>query len=170
MQGKNQLLLSDEFSFDGFTAYLRTPAGGNRNKTTAISITSDLIKFFNVTAQSSRDTYSKIDRLFDKMNLESFLYHIKIEKNYKPTTITEKIRRLKLAIQYIMNLSTSQDRYSSGTSLLKLLTEMCHSLSQDVTEQCKGNSKYADTQNEYPSDVMVCKYAMHIINAAIIIT
>ena len=53
---------------------------------------------------------------------------------------------------------------------VETVTEWCHSLSQDVTEQRKGNSKYADTQNEYPSDVMVRKYTIHIINAAIIIT
>ena len=122
-----------------------------------MSITSDLIMFFNVTAQSSRDSYSKIGSLFDKTNLESFLYHIKMEKKYKPTTITEKIRRLKLAIQYIMDLSKSKDHYSRGSTLLKLLTKWCHSLSQDITTQRKGNSKYVDTQKEHPSDVMVRK-------------
>ena len=45
-----------ELNFEGFTAYLRTPAGGNRNKATAESITSDLSCFI----QSISDTCNKI--------------------------------------------------------------------------------------------------------------
>jgi len=57
------------FNFEGFTAYLRTPAGGNRNKATARFITSDVIMFFSKTAQSSKENQCNIDRLFNKTNL-----------------------------------------------------------------------------------------------------
>lgn len=141
-----------EFNFEGFTAYLRTPTGGYRNKATAQSITSDLIMFFNTTPIANSDIYNNIDSLFDKTTLESFLCHIKIIKNYKATTITEKIRRLKLAIQYIMDLHKSDDYYSRGNILLNLLTKRCHSLSQDVSRQRKGNLHHVDED-----EVMVCK-------------
>lgn len=54
-----------EFNFEGFTAYLRTPAGGKRNKATAKSITSDLIMFLiqhhnpAQTLQTTLTAYSK---------------------------------------------------------------------------------------------------------------
>ena len=159
-----------EFNFKGFSAYLRTPAGGKRNKATAKSITSDVIMFFNTTSQSSSDTSNNIDSLFEKTNLKSFLHHSKTKKNYKPTTLTEKIRRLKLAIEYTMQLNKDKDHYTSrGNYLLKILTEWCHSLSQDVTKQRKETSKYVagTQQNEHPSDAMVCTVSMPHINAAI---
>ena len=148
---------SDQFNFEGFTAFLRTPWGGKRKKTIAQSITSDLMMFFNMTKQSC-----SIDSLFNITNLESFLCHIKTSKKYKATTMTEKLRRLKLAIQYIMQLNNGKDHtYSSrGSSLLKLLTEWCHSLSKDVTKQRNETTKYVDTQlNEDPTAAtMVRKY------------
>ena len=153
-----QPLTSDEFSLEGFTKYLRSTAGGNRNKSTARSITSDLVMFFRntCTAESSQNTnYYKIDRLFNVTDLKSFLHHIAVEKNYKPTTITEKIRRLKLAIQYVMD--NNQEHNNRGNSRLKLLTRWCQLLSQDVTAQRKQNAAYADSQYRYPSDVKVHK-------------
>ena len=162
MQEKNRLpshvepLTSNKFNFEGFTAYLRSTAGGNRNKSTARSITSDVMMFFSNIAESSKDkNCCKIDMLFNIANLRSFLHFITHEKNYKPTTITEKIRRLKLAIQYIM--SNSKDHCNRGNRLLKLLTMWCQSLSQDVTAQRKESTKYADTPYKHPSDVKVHK-------------
>ena len=55
----------NDFDLKGFTAYLRTSAGGNQNKTTATSITSDLSIFFTMTAHSSSDAYN-IDSLFNE--------------------------------------------------------------------------------------------------------
>ena len=155
MESSNEPPLSDEFSLEGFTSYLRSPLGGNRSTTTAKSIISDLITFFSVTAQSSSDNYYKCDRLCNRTNLEVFLHYIKAEKAYKPTTVTEKLRRLKLAIRYIMDKSKDHD--STGDSLLQLLTQWCHSLSQDVTIQRKEITKYADSQSEHG---MVCSYSI----------
>ena len=150
-------LSSDEnnFNFKEFTAYLRTSAGGNRNKTTAASITSDLNMFFTVTAHSSGDAYNN-DSLFNETNLKSFFYHLK--KMYKPTTITKKLRRLKLAVQYTMDSNKSKEHYTRGSNVLKLMTNWCHSLSKDVTTQRKRLSKCVDTHDEHSisSDISVC--------------
>ena len=153
----------NEFNFKGFTAYLRTPAGGNRNKTTAISITSDVGMFFNVTAQSSSDSYNNIDSLFNETNLRAFFHHIK--EMFKPTTITEKLRRLKLAVQYTMDSNKSKDHYCRGSSVLVLMTNWCHLLSQDVATQRKRHTKCVDTHDEHssPSNISVCTIiCMHI--------
>ena len=83
MQGKNRLpshvepLTSDKFSIEGFTGYLRFTAGGNRTKSTARSITSDVMIFLSNIAESSKDNnYCKIDMLFNITNLRSFLHYI----------------------------------------------------------------------------------------------
>ena len=146
-------LSSDEnnFNFKEFTAYLRTSAGGNRNKTTAASITSDLNMFFTVTAHSSGDAYNN-DSLFNETNLMSFFHHLK--KMYKPTTITEKLRRLKLAVQYTMD--DSKEHYTRGSNVLKLMTNWCHSLSKDVTTQRKRLLKCAADQGMQDNMLEVC--------------
>ena len=133
----------NDFDLKGFNAYLRTSAGGNRNRTTATAITSDLSIFFTVTAHSSSDAYN-IDSLFNETNLRSFFHHLK--NMYKPTTITEKLRRVKLAVQYTMD---SKENYiSRGSSVLTLLTNWCHSLSQAVAIQRKGHSKCVHDDHE----------------------
>ena len=57
-----------------------------------------------------------------------------------------------------MQPSKSEDHYSRGNSLLKLLTEWCHSLSHDVNAraQRRDKIKYAAL---HTSDIMVCKHS-----------
>ena len=71
--------LSDEFNFKGFMAYILTTAGVSRNKATANSIVVDLIRFYEVTTQSSKDCFGKIDTLLTRSNLEAFLEYIREE-------------------------------------------------------------------------------------------
>ena len=131
----------DQFNFEGFNAYLLTPAGGRRSNSAAKAITSDLMMFFNTTPQSSSDT-NKVDTILEKNNLESYIHHIKTTKKYKPTTVAEKIRRLKLAIEYIMALYRNDDYITKGKVMLTLLTTWCHSLSQDISRQRMEITKY----------------------------
>ena len=129
----------DRFDFKGFNAYLLTPAGGRRSNPAAKAITSDLMMFFNTTPQSSSDAY-KVDTIFEQNNVESYIHHIKTTKNYKPTTVAEKI---KLAIEYIMALYSSDTYVTKGKVMLTLLTTWCQSLSQDISRQRMEITKYA---------------------------
>ena len=70
---------SDEFCFRGFKFYLMTAAGGNRNRATANSIISDVMEFFSVTPQSSKHSFSNIERLLNRCNLELFLQVFAVE-------------------------------------------------------------------------------------------
>ena len=58
-----------------------------------------------------------------------------------------------------MQLGKSEDHYSRGSNLLKLLTEWCHSLSHDVNAQRRDKIKYAAL---HTSDIMVCKHSSYM--------
>ena len=112
--------LSDEFSISGFKAYLMTTAGGSRSETTAHSITNDLVQFYNITLQSSRDAFARIDKLLNKVNL---IHFIRAETSDGPTATAGKLLMLKLAIQFIINLTNRKDYYIMGCSLLDFLAK-----------------------------------------------
>ena len=85
------------FDFKDFMEYLMTKAGGSKDKMTAKSIAADLIEFFHETSQSSKQSFYNIDILLNRSNLELFVHYMKYKKEYKPTVISEKIQRLKIA-------------------------------------------------------------------------
>ena len=107
-----------------------TTAGGGRSKAAANSITHDLIQFYDATPQSSKDSFAGISKL---LNISNLVKYIKAEKCNEPTTITEKILRLKLAVRYITNLTNKKDYYITGCKVLKFLTKKIQSLSQEVS-------------------------------------
>ena len=134
MLSQLQPSLSVVFSIEGFMTYLRTTAGGNKDKESVKSIANDLIEFYNVTSQSSEESFGKIDSLFNRSNIQLFLDYIK--KRYKPAAIWEIIQRLKMAIQYIMSLSSRKDYYTTGCTFLRLLTDL-----QDNSQLQKASAR-----------------------------
>lgn len=132
--------ISKAFDFNDFASYLEGIAGGNRSRDTSKAIVADLKLFFSLTPASSS---SYIDTLFNKSNLERFFHILITDKGYKPTT-TEKIRRLKLAIKYVIHTEDSmmknQDLFIRGSMLLELLSQWCHSLSKAVALQRQQHS------------------------------
>jgi len=110
--------------------YLMTTAGGSRTKAVANSVTCDLVQFFNITPQSSKDSFGRITKL---LNVSNLVEYIKTQKHNKPTKLTEKILGLKLAIQYITDLTNKKDYYIAGCNLLKGLTKDILSLSSEVS-------------------------------------
>ena len=78
------------------------------------------------------------------INLEKFFQTLLNEKHYKPTTISEKIRRMKLAIKYIIHAEDSmfanKDLFIEGSRLLEILTQWCLSLSKAIALQRQQHS------------------------------
>ena len=115
-------------------------AGGNRSRDTSKAIVTDLKLFSRLTPGSSSD----VDKLFNKTNLEKFFHTLITERGYKPTTIAEKIRRLKLAIKYVIHTEDSmmknQDLYIRGSMLLEVMSQWCHSLSKAIALQRQQHS------------------------------
>ena len=87
---------------------------------------------------------SDIDKLFNKSNLELFFQKLLSERHYKPTTIAEKIRRMKLAIKYVIHtedsMLTNKELYFKGNRLLEILTQWCLSLSKAIALQRQQHS------------------------------
>ena len=130
-----------EFNFNGFANYLEGIAGGNRSRETSKAIVADLKLFFLLTPANSS---SYVDRLFNKSNLEGFFHTLITEREYKPTTITEKIRRLKMAIKYVMHtedsLMKNQELFIRGSILLELMSQWSHSLAKAIALQRQQHS------------------------------
>jgi len=140
------LFQSYKFNFSAFSSYLEGIAGGNRNKDAAKAIVRDVRLFFQSTPDTS---YSDIEKLFNKSNLENFFQKLLKERQYKPTTISEKIRRMKLAIKYIIHAEDSmlknKELFIKGNRLLELLTQWCLSLSKAIALQ---RQQYSLTMSE----------------------
>jgi len=133
---------NDKFNFAGFARCLEGIAGGNRNKDASKAIIRDVHLFFQKTpAKSSSD----IDDLFYKSNLELFLksFFLKGVTN-RLYTLSEKIRRMKLAIQYVIHsedsMMTNKKLVVKGSRLLELLTQWCLSLSKAIALQGQQHS------------------------------
>ena len=130
-----------QFDFQGFSTYLQGIAGGNRSIDTAKSIVADLKLFFFLTPASSS---SYVDMLLNKTNLEGFIHILATERRYKPTTIAEKIRRLKMGIKYLIHAEDSmmknQDLFIRGSLLLELLSQWCYSLKKPIALQRQQHS------------------------------
>jgi len=154
---------SDKFSFRGFKVYLMTAAGGKRNRETANSIISDVTEFFSVTPQSSKQAFTSTERLLSRYNLELFINYIKNEK--KSTALTKTLRRLTLAIQYIIDLSNRKDHYIRGRSLLKLLADLRFSQLKKSRGNSLNQSCIESTHNEEIKMV-----SLYMINVAVLIS
>jgi len=98
---------TESFNYETFTNYLQGIAGGNRSLTTAKSITKDVQTFMaHSTFQGSKSTESDVDLLLNKKAIEAFFIYLK-NQTYQPTTIAEKLRRIKMAIQFILHQTDS---------------------------------------------------------------
>lgn len=132
---------SYKFDFAGFANYLQGIAGGNKSKDSSKMIVRDVELFFQSTPCTSRND---IDKLFNKGNLENFFQKILNERHYKPTTLSEKIRRMKLAIKYVIHAEDSmlanKELFIKGSRLLELLTQWCLSLSKAIALQRQQHS------------------------------
>ena len=130
-----------KFNFTGFAKYLESIAGGNRNKDTSKAIVRDVKLFFQLTPNTFK---SDIDILFNKANLESYFQKLLSERQYKPTTLSEKIRRMKQAIKYVIHtedsMMTNKELFVKGSRLLELLTQWCLSLSKAIALQRQQHS------------------------------
>ena len=75
--------------------------------------------------------------------MESYYHHLKHINRYKPTTNAEKLRRLKLAINFVLHDNSKEDQelYIKGCRLLDLLRQWVHSLSKSIAIQRQEHSQ-----------------------------
>ena len=116
-----------QFNFTKFKQHLEGIAGGNRSTTTATAIVRDIQRFFE-TVTPPGSTFTSRDLLNLKV-IEKYYHHLKTTNIFKPTTNAEILRRLKMAIKYIIHANqTNQQIYIRGYQIIDTLTQWIHSL------------------------------------------
>ena len=113
--------------------------------------------FFNSASHSSATQSGTIELLFNTKTLENYYQFLK-SRDYKPTTASEKLRQLKLAIQFLIHeTNDSKDKltfYVMGMHLINLLTQWTKSLSKVISvlrqkHGMKMNEKVKTTSDPY---------------------
>ena len=113
-------------------------AGGNRSSETATAIVRDVQNFFQT--MTARGDQFRIKLLLNQKNLERYYHFLKTNKQYKPTTNAEKLRRIKLAIKFIMHMQDNQALYVKGCRYLDLIKQWVYSLSKSISLQRQSHS------------------------------
>ena len=120
-----------KFNYDGFKVYLKTTYC--KNPETAKAHASDVRLFLTTVGSDENDSLN----LLSLPMLESFRLTMEDEFEYKPSTIKEKLRRLLLAVKYIIRSIDNQDLYYKGKRIIDELEEWCHGLGKGISLQRK---------------------------------
>ena len=107
---------SDSLDLEGFQAYLRVRH--NKNNDTARDIIRDVTLYLRETDTAKPD----LNKLLNLQQLESSMKEMKDEKGFKPTTMAEKLQRLRLAIKYMIRGKDDQV-YHRGTRVIDAIDE-----------------------------------------------
>ena len=121
------------FNFSQFKEYLEGIAGGNRSATTAVSIVRDIERFFHTVTPKRSKFYQQ--HLLSPKLLEQYYHFLQVTNNFKPTTNAEKLRRIKMAIRFILHNGTDQEIYIKGCRIIDTLSQWIHSLSKHISLQ-----------------------------------
>jgi len=140
---KQQTTPPSMFDADGFIEYLQSLAGGKKSYSVAKAITADILTFLEQTSHSSTSSY--YDILLDTSNLYNYVNHLQKEKQFTASTVSEKLRRLRQAIEFV---ETTENKMKLDQKLLSrcqlisnLLSKWGKSLHKNIDkqrrEQCK---------------------------------
>ena len=121
---------STDFDYNQFDEFLRGIAGGNRTLETSISIVNDVEDFLFNSPQSSTSNCNAHNLLLNVKSLEQYYHHMK-HTMYKPSTPSDKLRRLKLAIKFLIHENhNNTDSSTKGYQIISLLSYWIKSLSK----------------------------------------
>ena len=128
-----------KFDFTGFYDYLTSIAGGKKSPSSAKSIVTDVQNYFYYTNPNSNTTLPYYDLLLDMDHLKNYLQHLQHNFQFAATTISEKIRRLKLAIEYTLHRENADEcntnMFMRCTKILTNLSKWGKSLSREIQQQ-----------------------------------
>ena len=103
------------------------------------SIATDVQNYFYYTNPNSNTTMPYYDLLLDMDHLKNYLQHLQQNFQFAATTISEKIRRLRLAIEYTLHRENSDECNTSMfmrcTKILTNLSKWGKSLSREIQQQ-----------------------------------
>jgi len=145
------------FNFDGLFDYLTSIAcdGGKRSLTTAKSILIDIKNYFIFA--SSTPGCPQLEDLLNMVNLQQYLQHLQNDFQFAPTTLSEKIRRLILAMEYILHKENPDESnaamFMQITKIINNLAKWKKNLSRDIKNQ-RNRQALLSTRE-------VCTYILH---------
>ena len=148
-------ILDVTFSFTRFKEFLEGIAGGNRSQSTSTAIVRDIQKFFQTMTPKKSKFYEHY--LLDPTILEQYYHHLKVTQKYKSTTNAEKLRRIKMAIKFILHQNQhNQDMYIKGCRIIDTISQWIHSLSKHISLQRQQHG--IRVINELPSTADPSKF------------
>ena len=108
--------------------------------------------------------------LLNLVLLEKFMVTMQEKLIFKPSTVAEKLRRIKLAIRYIIR--TKNDKtYEKGKRIIDLIEDWIHGLGKDMGIQKKERVLIVrqmlpklEDPNEFLEHETVCVHAFHILD------
>ena len=128
-----------EFDFDSFQHYLQSIAGGRKNKTSATAITVELKNYYHFVAPFADSNVHYYDYLLNLKHLKSYLDYLQEDCEFAPTTISEKIRRLRMAMEFVLYkenpMETNTSFFTRTHQIMMHLSKWCKSLSKGIKEQ-----------------------------------
>lgn len=163
------------FDIDGFIDYLQSLAGGNKSYSVAKAIAADISLFFEQTSHSSTSTY--YDPLLDTNNLYKYINHLQTNKHFTASTISEKLRRLRQAIEYTEarenSIKIDQELFSRCQRITSQLVKWGKSLHKEISIQRKKQDmisqqqvRVAHSPNEFLQSPAIKTSVMQIISKA----
>ena len=126
--------------------------------------------FFHATPNTSTTADEDENKLFNHKNLEKFYHHMKEQLQYQPSTIAEKLRRLKQAINFVAHQHfTDINIHQSSAQYKDLLSTWINSLGKPIALQrqkrgIKLDSEVAHTPS--PNHILEDKEAKEKVQIA----
>ena len=144
-----RFLKKTEVNFDiaGFTNYLQTMEGGNKDVGPAKAIAAHVRGYFRHTPDRSPPHQA----LLEYQSLQQYFTHLKGTMEFAATTIAEKLRAIRQAIEYVAYENESdRDLVTRCLSVAARLKQWGKALTKDIRKQ--RNDCYIKASDEVTSD------------------
>jgi len=137
----------------------------SKSKDTAKSTARDIKLFMEEACQTNYES-----NLLNLPLLEQFMTVMQEKLIFQPSTVAEKLRRIMLAIRYIIRTKTDQE-YDKGKRVIGLIEEWIRGLGKDISIQRKDRALRVrqilhelEDPNEFLEHKMVCLHVHCIVH------
>ena len=145
---EQQITTPSIFNKDEFIDYLQSLAGGSKSNSVAKAIAADVSLFFQHTSHSSTSNY--YDILLNTSNLYNYINHLQNNKQFTASTVSEKLRRLRQAIEFVESrensLKLDQKLLSRCQLITSILVKWGKSLHKDISKQRRKQQTISQQQ------------------------
>ena len=124
--------------------YLTSIAGGRKNKSSAAAIVAEIKCYYTFIEGFSETAMPYYDYLLNLQYLKAYLDYLQEDCELAPTTVSEKLRRLKLAIEFTLFIENPTETdavlFTRAHQILMHLSKWGKSLSKGIKEQRRKHS------------------------------